>query len=380
MNEAIFVSEFFKTQSYLDYSRAWLRYEEKLKTTIDMSQASQTPILGESKLLSGLFQMLDPHLSTLDSFLLRQVSSFEEEIREYVEYCIDTGGKRIRPSLIFFSGWQGEGVVDQRLVKLAAVIETIHLATLVHDDIMDEADIRRSRLTVAKKDGNATAVLLGDALFSHAVYLATQFPTSEVSEKVAIAMRNVCTGEILQTMQRGDPDIDLATYRRVIDLKTAELFSVACFLGARLAERDQPYVEAAGNFGRHLGIAYQIYDDLTDLIGSEEKIGKTLGTDIATGKATLPVILLRDRLPPAEATLLRDTLAGKNEADISMWQSKLAELGVIDIVRKAIFREVQLARGAITSYAGNEDADLLYTITELLWNQVEALQSNRTRS
>ena len=345
-----------------------------------MSQASQTPILGESKLLSGLFQMLDPHLSTLDSFLLRQVSSFEEEIREYVEYCIDTGGKRVRPSLIFFSGWQGEGVVDQKLVKLAAVIETIHLATLVHDDIMDEADIRRSRLTVAKKDGNATAVLLGDALFSHAVYLATQFPTSEVSEKVAIAMRNVCTGEILQTMQRGDPDIDLATYRRVIDLKTAELFSIACFLGARLAERDQPYVEAAGNFGRHLGIAYQIYDDLTDLIGSEEKIGKTLGTDIATGKATLPVILLRDRLPPAEATLLRDTLAGKNEADISMWQSKLAELGVIDIVRKAIFREVQLARGAITSYAGNEDADLLYTISELLWNQVEALQSNRTRS
>jgi octaprenyl-diphosphate synthase len=345
-----------------------------------MSQASQTPNPGESKLLSGLFQLLEPHLATLDTFLLQQVSSFEEEIRDYVAYCIDTGGKRIRPSLIFFSGWQGEGVVDQKLVKLAAVIETIHLATLVHDDIMDEADIRRSRLTVAKKDGNATAVLLGDALFSHAVYLATQFPTSEVSEKVAIAMRNVCTGEILQTMQRGDPDIDLATYQRVIDLKTAELFSVACFLGARLAERDQSYVEAAGNFGRHLGIAYQIYDDLTDLIGSEEKIGKTLGTDIATGKATLPIILLRDRLPQEEAALLRDTLAGKNEADISMWQSKLAELDLVESVQEAIFREVQLARDAIASYIGKEDADLLYTISELLWNQVEALQSDRTTS
>jgi len=345
-----------------------------------MSQASQTPIPGESKLLSGLFQLLEPHLATLDTFLLQQVSSFEEEIRDYVAYCIDTGGKRIRPSLIFFSGWQGEGVVDQKLVKLAAVIETIHLATLVHDDIMDEADIRRSRLTVAKKDGNATAVLLGDALFSHAVYLSTQFPTSEVSKKVAIAMRNVCTGEILQTMQRGDPDIDLATYQRVIDLKTAELFSVACFLGARLAERDQSYVEAAGNFGRHLGIAYQIYDDLTDLIGSEEKIGKTLGTDIATGKATLPIILLRDRLPQEEAALLRDTLAGKNEADISMWQSKLAELDLVESVQEAIFREVQLARDAIASYIGKEDADLLYTISELLWNQVEALQSDRTTS
>jgi len=357
-----------------------LEAADSLKTKIDMSQASQTPSQSETKLLSGLFQLLEPHLATLDDFLLEQVNSFEEEIRGYVEYCIDTGGKRIRPSLIFFSGWQGEGVVDQKLVKLAAVIETIHLATLVHDDIMDEADIRRNRPTVAKKDGNATAVLLGDALFSHAVYLATQFPTAEVSEKVAIAMRNVCTGEILQTMQRGDPDIDLATYQRVIDLKTAELFSVACFLGARLAERDQSYVEAAGKFGRHLGIAYQIYDDLTDLVGSEEKIGKTLGTDIATGKATLPIILLRDRLPPEEAALLRATLSGESKTDVSTWQSKLVELGVIDTVQEAIFSEIRLAREGIASFVGSEDADLLYTISELLWNQVEALQSDRARS
>ena len=131
-----------------------------------MSQASQTPIPGESKLLSGLFQLLEPHLSTLDSFLLRQVSSFEEEIREYVEYCIDTGGKRIRPSLIFFSGWQGEGVVDQKLVKLAAVIETIHLATLVHDDIMDDDDTRRGLNAVHIEYGLPTAINAGDAMLA----------------------------------------------------------------------------------------------------------------------------------------------------------------------------------------------------------------------
>ncbi len=342
-----------------------------------MSHASQTPIQSETKLLSGLFHMLQPHLEALDSFLLEQVESFEAEIRGYVEYCIDTGGKRIRPSLIFFSGWQGEDVVDPKLVKLAAVIETIHLATLVHDDIMDEADIRRNRPTVAKKDGNATAVLLGDALFSHAVYLATQFPTSEVSERVAIAMRNVCTGEILQTMQRGDPEIDLATYQRVIDLKTAELFSVACFLGARLAGREEAYVEAAGDFGRRLGIAYQIYDDLTDLVGSEEKIGKTLGTDIATGKATLPLILLRDQLPSREAERLKSTLRGDREPEIVLWQSKLRELQVVETVQEAIYEEIRLARKGIAPFAGNEDADLLYTISELLWNQVTALQPDR---
>lgn len=342
-----------------------------------MSHASQTPIQSETKLLSGLFKLLESHFKALDSFLVDQVDSFEAEIREYVAYCIDTGGKRIRPSLIFFSGWRGEGIVDPKLVKLAAVIETIHLATLVHDDIMDEADLRRNRPTVAKKEGNATAVLLGDALFSHAVYLATQFPTSEVSERVAIAMRNVCTGEILQTMQRGDPDIDLATYQRVIDLKTAELFSVACYLGARLSDRESAYVEASGNFGRHLGIAYQIYDDLTDVIGSEDKLGKTLGTDLATGKATLPIILLRDRLPDAEAQELKATLSGKRQTSLSHWQSKLDEFLVVDAVREAIYDEIHLAREGIASFAGNPEADLLYTISDLLWNQVDALQSDQ---
>jgi octaprenyl-diphosphate synthase len=340
-----------------------------------MSHAPQTPTPSETKLLPELFQLLQPHLKALDAFLLAQIDSFESEIRDYVEYCIDTSGKRIRPSLIFFSGWHGEGAVDEKLVKLAAVIETIHLATLVHDDIMDGADIRRNRPTVAKVHGNATAVLLGDALFSHAVYLATQFPTSEVSEKVAIAMRNVCTGEILQTMQRGDPDIDLPTYYRVIDLKTAELFRIACFLGARLADRSDAYVVAAGAFGRHLGIAYQIYDDLTDLIGTEIKIGKTLGTDIATGKATLPLILMRDRLPEKQAMNLRAALSGKEEPDIDYWLDQLRKLGIIEEVRQAVFSEIRAAREQIQPFLPSEDAKLLHTISELLWNQVEALGS-----
>ena len=345
-----------------------------------MSQASQTSAPGETKQLPELFQMLQPHLGSLDAFLLDQIDSFESEIRAYVEYCIDTSGKRIRPSLIFFSGWQGENAVDEKLVKLASVIEIIHLATLVHDDIMDGADIRRNRPTVAKAHGNATAVLLGDALFSHAVYLATQFPTSEVSEKVAIAMRNVCTGEILQTMQRGDPNIDLETYYRVIDLKTAELLSVACFLGARLAGREDAYVNAAGAFGRHLGIAYQIYDDLTDLIGSEDKIGKTLGTDIETGKATLPLILMRDRLPESEAEELRAALAGEKPADVAHWLDKLSELGLFEEVQEAIFREIRAARTAVEPFLPRDDAKLLHTISELLWNQVEALGSVKPTS
>lgn len=338
-----------------------------------MQDTPQTSSAETTKQLPELFELLQPHLKALDAYLEQQVNEFEPEIRNHVAYSIDTGGKRIRPSLIFFSGWNAEGEVDDNLVRLAAVVETVHLATLVHDDIMDEADIRRNRATVAKKYNNATAVLLGDALFSHAVFLATQFPTTEVCSSIALSMRQVCTGEILQTMQRGDPDLDLETYFRVIDLKTAELFRVSCHLGARLAGFEDEYVTAAGTFGRHLGIAYQIYDDMTDLFGSQDKIGKTLGTDIATGKPTMPLILMRDRLPDDEAQTLRDSLAGKIEADVPYWLEKLREMGIFEEVRQAIFDEIDKGRTAIAPFQNNPSATYLRTISELLWNQVSTL-------
>ncbi|MCH6255426.1 polyprenyl synthetase family protein [Puniceicoccaceae bacterium K14] len=343
-----------------------------------MQNASTTPIEQQAKLLPELFRMLQPHMKALDDYLESQIESYEPEIRDFIDYCIDTSGKRIRPSLIFFSGWQGEEKVVDELVRVAAVIETVHLATLVHDDIMDEADIRRNRDTVAKKYGNHTAVLLGDALFSHAVYLATQFPTTEVCRRVAESTRKVCTGEILQTMQRGDPNIDLETYYRVIDLKTAELFNVACYLGAKLAGNEQKYVEASGLFGKHLGIAYQIYDDMTDLYGAQEKIGKTLGTDIETGKATLPIILMRDRLNGEEATALKETLAGKRDADISHWLKKMKEMGIFDETVETIFAEIEKARSHLAPYQDSKAAKLLLTLSQLLWNQVVALKSDQT--
>ena len=338
-----------------------------------MQKTPPDQLVESVKQLPELFQLLKPHLKALDEYLFEQISLFEPEIRKHVEYSIDTGGKRIRPSLIFFSGWRSDLTVDPDLVKLAAVVETVHLATLVHDDIMDEADIRRNRATVARKYGNATAVLLGDALFSHAVYLATQFPTTEVCRNVAESTRQVCTGEILQTMQRGDPDISMKTYFRVINLKTAELFRVACHLGAKLGGFEEDYVKASGTFGRHLGVAYQIYDDMTDLFGSQQKIGKTLGTDIATGKPTMPLILMRDRLPQDEAQALRDALSGKTEADVPYWLEKLRDMGIFEEVQQAIFEEIDKARAAIAPFQSHTAASYLRTISELLWNQVSAL-------
>src|SRR3569833_2724704 len=145
---------------------------------------------------AAVFSLLKPHMAQLDLFLAEQIQSFEPEIQKMADYCIDTSGKRLRPALVFLSGWK-DGTITPELVRVAAVVELVHLATLVHDDSMDGADLRRNRRTAAKEFGAAAAVLLGDALFSHALNLATKFPTPEVCAAVSDSTRKVCAGEII---------------------------------------------------------------------------------------------------------------------------------------------------------------------------------------
>lgn len=321
---------------------------------------------------SAVFSLLGPHLAALDRFLHEQLASFEPEIRTMANYCIDTSGKRIRPTLVFLSGWQG-GEVRPELVRVAAVVELVHLATLVHDDIMDEADVRRSRRTAAREFGATAAVLLGDALFAHALHLATQFPTTEICAAVSESTRRVCAGEIVQTLRRGTTNVTRADYDRIVELKTAELFSVSCFLGARLGSFAPAYVAAASRFGRHLGIAYQIYDDLVDFFGEETRIGKTLGTDLASGKLTLPLLLLRERLPPAEAAALSAEIAGEHPPQPALRLEQMRELQVFASVTHAVTAELDGAVAALKAVPLEPPTPLLLGLVEMLAGQVSAL-------
>jgi len=323
---------------------------------------------------AGVFAHLAPHLAELDRFLHGQLDSFEPEIRAMADYCIDTSGKRIRPALVFLSGWRGPGVIPPDLVRVAAVVELVHLATLVHDDIMDEADVRRSRRTAAREFGPVAAVLLGDALFAHALHLATQFPTTEICAAVSESTRRVCAGEIVQTLRRGSLNISLADYQRIIDLKTAELFRVSCFLGAKLAGAEPACAEAAARFGRHLGIAYQIYDDLADYFGTEARIGKTLGTDLASGKLTLPLITLSERLPLAERPLLAEEITGKRPPQLALRLQQMNDLGVFAAVTTAIHAELAHATAALAPWPTYPATSHLLALGDVLRAQVAALQ------
>jgi octaprenyl-diphosphate synthase len=323
---------------------------------------------------AGVFALLQPHMSELDRYLRAQLVAFEPEIRPMVDYCIDTSGKRIRPALVFLSGWRGPEEMKSDLVRVAAVVELVHLATLVHDDIMDEADVRRNRRTAAREYGSTAAVLLGDALFAHALHLATQFPTTEICAAVSESTRRVCAGEIVQTLRRRSTTITRTEYQRIVDLKTAELFRVSCFLGARLAGFPSDYVEAVSRFGRHLGIAYQIYDDLVDFFGEEARIGKTLGTDLASGKLTLPLLTLLERLPPGEADSLRAEITGDKIPQLSLRLQQMAELGVFPVVAEAVYAEIAAAQTELRRAALQPPTPLLLGLCDVLQAQVAGLQ------
>lgn len=333
-----------------------------------------TALLSQAADFARIFAVLKPNMAELDVFLRRQIEAFEPEIRDMADHCIDTSGKRIRPALVFLSGWQGEGVIRPELVQVAAVVELVHLATLVHDDIMDEADMRRSRRTASRAYGPEAAVLLGDALFAHALYLAAQFPTTAVCAAVADSTRKVCAGEIIQTLRRRTTAVSREDYVRVIDLKTAELFRVSCQLGAELAGYPAAFAAAAACFGRHLGIGYQIYDDLADFFGEEKRIGKTLGTDLASGKLTLPLLELSERLDPEERARLESEIKGDRQPDAALRIRQMQDLGVFATVAVAVQDEARQAVEALALFADLPPTAGLLRLSEVLRAQVEGLR------
>lgn len=319
---------------------------------------------------NDIFELLAPSMTRLDAFLRAQLAAFEPEIRPLADYCLEASGKRLRPALVFLSGWRGgEAPPDQ--VRAAAVVELVHLATLVHDDIMDRAQVRRGRRTAALAYGPDAAVLLGDALFAHALNLAAQFPTPAVCAAVSESTRRVCAGEIVQTLRSSSAT--RADYRRIIELKTAELFRLSCSLGAGLAGLPPEAVAAVAEFGRRLGVAYQVYDDLADAFGEEERIGKTLGTDLATGKMTPPLFALLERLPPEDRSALEAELAGRRPPDPRLRLGQMRALGVFPAVAAEIEAELAEAAAALRGQPGLSCAPLLLRLAGSLRIRVEAL-------
>ncbi|KAA1259153.1 Octaprenyl-diphosphate synthase [Rubripirellula obstinata] len=255
------------------------------------SEIGNSDIRGASELLRRMYGPIEAPMAEIEKRIAAELQSPYEAIGHLLRHGTQLGGKRMRPALILLSG-QCIGETNEQHTILGTIIEMVHTATLIHDDVLDEAETRRHVPTVNAKWSNHTSILLGDYLFAQSFRLAASMASNEACQWIGEAARLVCEGEMRQVLQRDTLDIDEATYFDILRGKTAELCRVSCELGALHSGGTESQVDALGRFGNAIGIAFQIADDYLDLWGDDDTVGKTLGTDIEQGKMTLPLIRL----------------------------------------------------------------------------------------
>jgi len=239
--------------------------------------------------LAKVAKLVQPHLEEVEARIAQQAAAFDPAIEGYVVYAVGSRGKRLRPLLTLLAGG-ATGEINSGHIDLAVIVELIHIATLMHDDVMDEAERRRAQPTANARWGNSLSVLLGDCLFAHALTLSTNFENADIGRAIARTAATVCSGEMIQTQRKFDLNLGVQDYLRIVQMKTGSLFSAA-ELAAVISEADPGVIQRFKNFGFQIGTAYQIYDDCVDLAGNERATGKTLGTDLRKGKFTLPVLI-----------------------------------------------------------------------------------------
>ena len=278
----------------------------------------------------------------VDAVIRTRLSSQVALIDQIASYIVTAGGKRIRPRLVLlFSealGFRGPEQFD-----LAAVVEFIHTATLLHDDVVDESSMRRGRATANATFGNAASVLVGDFLYSRAFQMMVGINRIRVLDVLADATNVIAEGEVLQLMNMHDPDITVEAYLKVIRFKTAKLFEASARLGAVLAEAPTPVEESCAAFGRALGTAFQLVDDLLDYEGNSHQLGKNVGDDLREGKPTMPLLIAMERGSDSERRTIRHAIEHGEVERLGEIIAIVKATGALDATREAAVREANKA-------------------------------------
>ncbi|MBI1174477.1 MAG: octaprenyl diphosphate synthase [Sideroxydans sp.] len=298
-------------------------------------------------------QSLAADMSVVDKVIRDRLRSEVALVSQVGEYIVGSGGKRLRPALVVLSA-KAYGYTGNKHYDLAAVVEFIHTATLLHDDVVDESELRRGRATASALFGNAASVLVGDFLYSRAFQMMVAAGNMRVMETLADATNVIAEGEVLQLLNCRNADVDIDNYLRVIHCKTAKLFEAAMRLGAILGGVGNTGEVAAAKYGMHLGTAFQLIDDVLDYSGEEQETGKNLGDDLAEGKPTLPLIFAMQHGAAGQAAVVRQAI---EQGDINRFAEVLQvvrETGALDYTRQQAHREAEAACAALV--------DVPYTI------------------
>ena len=306
-------------------------------------------------------------MHAVDQVIRRCLHSDVVLIRQVAEYIIGAGGKRLRPALVLLSA-RALGCTGEQVHTQAAMIEFIHTATLLHDDVVDESDKRRGRDTANAMFGNAASVLVGDFLYTRAFQMMVHTHSLRVLEIMAEATNIIAEGEVMQLLNIGNTDLTETEYLQVIQYKTAKLFEAAGRVGALLAGATPEQEAALAGYGMHLGTAFQIIDDVLDYSGDAATIGKSLGDDLAEGKTTLPLIYVMQHGSPDQAAVVRGALQA---ADRERFDAVLSAVQSTSALDYAHGQAVAAAQRAVAALAGLPDSEARQALTELALLSVE---------
>ena len=332
-----------------------------------------TAFASSASSLAEVARLVQPYLEQVEMRIAQQTAAFDPALEGYVVYAIGSRGKRLRPILALLAGG-ATGKINSNHVDLAVIVELIHVATLVHDDVMDEAQRRRAQATANARWGNSLSVLLGDCLFAHALTLSTNFENADISRAIARTAATVCSGEMIQTQRCFDLTLTVQDYLRIVEMKTGSLFSTAAELAAVISEADSNLIEIFKNFGTQVGTAYQIYDDCVDIAGSESVTGKTLGTDLRKGKFTLPVLIfLRSASEFERERCCQLVLEEKIEEMIELLKNG-ANNGALNASIAAGSDLIREAQCMLDKIASNPHADALFSLGDALCEMFDQLR------
>lgn len=298
----------------------------------------------------------------VDAVIQRRLASQVALIDQIAHYIIGAGGKRIRPRLVLLFS-SALGFAGPERFELAATVEFIHTATLLHDDVVDESGLRRGRRTANALFGNAASVLVGDFVYSRAFQMMVSVNRMRVLDVLADATNVIAEGEVLQLMNMHDPDLAVEDYLRVIRFKTAKLFEASARLGAVLADADVETEEACASYGRSLGTAFQLVDDLLDYDGATEQLGKNVGDDLREGKPTLPLLIAMERGTPTERELVRHAIKHGEVARLADIVAIVGSTGALHATRQAARDEADKARGALEALPATPFRDALLDLS-----------------
>jgi octaprenyl-diphosphate synthase len=310
-----------------------------------------------------LFRPIARDLEEVEKVLTRTLASPRPHVQRLVEHLGQYRGKRLRPTLLLLTG-RACGRLTTTHHILAAVVEMIHTATLVHDDVLDNASVRRHVATVNAGWGNQTSILLGDFLFTHAFHLSSTVGDVRACQIIGAATNRVCEGELQQVCERGNLALSEAEYFDIIDAKTAELTACCCRLGALFSGMSPAVVESLARYGRCLGIAFQIADDLLDLVGDENTTGKSLGTDLEQQKLTLPLIRLLSQAAPEQASRFRQLLRTPGNHKRETFSRCLRDSGALAYVQGRAEEFAGQARAELDCLPASECRSILQVLTD----------------